>query len=417
MAAPPASKVSIYDSVPLPLGKITCIRVCKIRPNTLRDQSDTIVCDLSILHIDSRVIIERSGSSQQASRTQTPEWAEHQCLSYTWGVLSDEDRVIELNGTAFAIRKNLYDFLHRARKREITGYLWIDAICINQSTVKERNNQVSIMEDIYSHAQCIFVWLGECVDTRCSVLADVFYGRKKNQPLTRKNALPRAIYNFLYLPYWSRAWIVQEYYLAHRRVIWYGDFELTQRCLLNVIRYSHNKDVSSPARVLWSIKDTLHPQEKDRDMMPLVTFFELFRSSQHLECAENRDRIFSLLSLLTSAEREELGIQPDYSKSASSLFADVAKGMAKVQRKYASSEPMDYFRCFGLLENMLGPDVQHLSVQLSILELREFDMGIGCVQRIGQVDHQCNKISEPKPLIGIDGCSFCYQKTTVTFAW
>lgn len=44
----------------------------------------------------------------------------------------------------------------------MTGYLWIDAICINQATTLEKNHQVSMMGMIYSQAECVIVWLGNC---------------------------------------------------------------------------------------------------------------------------------------------------------------------------------------------------------------------------------------------------------------
>lgn len=39
--------------------------------------------------------------------------------------------------------------------------LWIDAICINQSSMEERGHQVQLMGDVYSKAQRTWIWLGE----------------------------------------------------------------------------------------------------------------------------------------------------------------------------------------------------------------------------------------------------------------
>jgi len=41
------------------------------------------------------------------------------------------------------------------------GCLWIDAICIDQIDVLERNHQVALMGQIYSKAQAVLMWLGE----------------------------------------------------------------------------------------------------------------------------------------------------------------------------------------------------------------------------------------------------------------
>ena len=38
--------------------------------------------------------------------------------------------------------------------------LWIDSICIDQGNILERNAQVAMMSEIYSHAESVIVWLG-----------------------------------------------------------------------------------------------------------------------------------------------------------------------------------------------------------------------------------------------------------------
>lgn len=40
--------------------------------------------------------------------------------------------------------------------------LWIDAVCTNQKDDEERNAQVTMMSNIYTSCQHVFVWLGEC---------------------------------------------------------------------------------------------------------------------------------------------------------------------------------------------------------------------------------------------------------------
>ena len=38
--------------------------------------------------------------------------------------------------------------------------MWIDAICINQSNVAERELKVGLMRDIYQQAEGVVIWLG-----------------------------------------------------------------------------------------------------------------------------------------------------------------------------------------------------------------------------------------------------------------
>lgn len=84
------------------------------------------------------------------------------CLSYAWGDAL-QTSTISVNGTNLAVGQNLYDFLLRARKiKKIYSMpIWIDAICLNQADIPERNHQVRKMGDIYSSAKYVFVWLGK----------------------------------------------------------------------------------------------------------------------------------------------------------------------------------------------------------------------------------------------------------------
>jgi len=42
-----------------------------------------------------------------------------------------------------------------------TRTLWIDATCINQSSVEEKYYHLPVMRKIYSQAQGVMIWLGE----------------------------------------------------------------------------------------------------------------------------------------------------------------------------------------------------------------------------------------------------------------
>ncbi len=48
--------------------------------------------------------------------------------------------------------------------------LWIDARCINQADIAERNNQLRIMPHIYNRAHMVLAWLGTAKENRTSVM-------------------------------------------------------------------------------------------------------------------------------------------------------------------------------------------------------------------------------------------------------
>lgn len=95
-------------------------------------------------------------------------------LSYTWGpahrdirrirlVPGDESCQIECNDRKARVGENLHDFLaHCATNSSpiLQGYLWVDALSINQDDLQERSEQVKLMGKIYQSATKVVVWLG-----------------------------------------------------------------------------------------------------------------------------------------------------------------------------------------------------------------------------------------------------------------
>src|SRR5436853_6511842 len=67
-----------------------------------------------------------------------------EALSYTWGDASSR-QLISLDGCEFSVAANLGIALRYLRYPEDTRYIWIDALCINQDDVSERNQQVTKM--------------------------------------------------------------------------------------------------------------------------------------------------------------------------------------------------------------------------------------------------------------------------------
>jgi hypothetical protein len=62
----------------------------------------------------------------------------YESLSYTWGS-TDAPQAIGIDGCKFVVRENLYWALRNLRVVMEQPLYWIDAICINQDDVEERN--------------------------------------------------------------------------------------------------------------------------------------------------------------------------------------------------------------------------------------------------------------------------------------
>jgi hypothetical protein len=80
----------------------------------------------------------------------------YRCLSYHWGPSSDKSIVID--NQRLRVTDNLFAYLLQARAMGMRHWLWIDAICIDQSNVQERNHQVQQMSEIYRNALEVHVW-------------------------------------------------------------------------------------------------------------------------------------------------------------------------------------------------------------------------------------------------------------------
>ena len=71
---------------------------------------------------------------------------------------------IWLQGMRLSITQNLSAALHRLRLPKEPRVFWVDAICINQDDVVERNQHIGIMRHIYKSAREVMVWVGEEAD-------------------------------------------------------------------------------------------------------------------------------------------------------------------------------------------------------------------------------------------------------------
>ncbi|KAI0850690.1 HET-domain-containing protein [Daldinia vernicosa] len=95
--------------------------------------------------------------------------SQYSALSYTWGhpildnFKDDYSHAIICSGERMPIGLNLNDALqHVYLESDIAPPLfWVDAVCINQSDLVERAEQVTLMTSIYFNAANIVVWLGQ----------------------------------------------------------------------------------------------------------------------------------------------------------------------------------------------------------------------------------------------------------------
>jgi hypothetical protein len=91
--------------------------------------------------------------------TSLDDQVDYEALSYVWGEQNpDVDVVCE--GEKLALTNNCRTALQRLQYNSRGRMLWVDAICIDQGSISERNHQVRLMREIYSRARQVLIWLG-----------------------------------------------------------------------------------------------------------------------------------------------------------------------------------------------------------------------------------------------------------------
>lgn len=272
-------------------------------------------------------------------------------LSYAWG--PEDSASILLNDQGLTVRKNLYNALLHLRRTgfyvpdtddshftsyRTTKWIWIDALCIDQKNIQERNQQVSFMGEIYEAAIEVFAWLGSRKDVEDNCHENIVYAMAKLAELPPGGIRHIRDIDFIKLvelfdrPYWQRMWIIQEIMLARRVTLRYDDISIPWHSLT---RFQDLLRPGGTAFPLAKVEEKFHwTVEKLRDshalklvrhrscrfhntMNKLEDWLESFQESI---CTDPRDKVYALLGLIT-----ERNYKPTvrYSKSILEVYMDV----------------------------------------------------------------------------------------------
>jgi hypothetical protein len=86
-------------------------------------------------------------------------------LSYCWGESTETTPIILVSPSdqtsTLPISPTVQRAIRRLRTLDEPLRIWIDAVCINQTDLEERANQVSLMGQIYSLATKVHIWLDD----------------------------------------------------------------------------------------------------------------------------------------------------------------------------------------------------------------------------------------------------------------
>ncbi|UPX20655.1 uncharacterized protein EKO05_0010881 [Ascochyta rabiei] len=310
----------IYGTIPLPIGNSSTIRLLEILNDDTNDDDEPISCSLRLASLDEEFV----------------------ALSYMWGPEA-ATKSIKLNGESFLVRRNLWDFLRQRRMDQSRGTesrcLWIDALCIDQTSNLERNHQVGIMGRIYSRASKVLIWLGPARDDysrAMMILADLILDPETHTVYSPSDLAAfemtgnPAFAALLQDPYWSRAWIVQECVLAAELELQCGPtcipapivdkiFAVRARQfpsrLIVPVQLVDEHPKSATGRI-FEARGFMNTESRYRYIVPWGIGIEYWPRTN---CADPRDRVYAMTALMDPA----LKISPDYNKSAETLFVEI----------------------------------------------------------------------------------------------
>jgi hypothetical protein len=193
---------------------------------------------------------------------------------------------------------------------------WIDALCIDQGSIKEKNHQVAQMGSIYSNAVDVVSWLGHSEGIGRAFAFALEINALREGPVNPSNLwwrrnedsdfqLKKDWLEFVGSQYWKRAWITQEILLARRVKLLVNDTEVdarrlsTMRRLLRYIniyepmKRLYEEDWHDDLRVFKAYLDAMCGLNRFREQRLLTLFHGLPRRQSE----RPRDRIYSLLSI------------------------------------------------------------------------------------------------------------------------
>jgi len=281
-------------------------------------------------------------------------------VSYTWGDPTITRR-IHVNGRPFHIRSNLWHFL---QAKPYTGkWYWIDALCIDQSNVRERNHQISLMSNIYSAALGVVAWIGRAADGSDEVFRFV-KARHMAEWLSlpaRGSRLDIALAAIWERPYWHRLWIVQEFILAQKLFIQCGGSITSWIAFSSFIFFQAEfaeRSTIPPLHIYALFSERKWRFGLRRDLSRLIDVFGTFESE------DIRDKVYAVLGIA-----ESHGIVVDYNKSVLDIYLEILGSVAAseveqpVMNHLLFSEKLRRYLKLdwieeGLMEKFLGKNIK-----------------------------------------------------------
>ncbi|KAK2035331.1 HET-domain-containing protein [Colletotrichum zoysiae] len=276
----------------------------------------------------------------------------YEALSYTWGTEAPTEKLTIDETRYLNITSSLASFLRQRRDLSKAVVIWVDAVCINQEDIVERNSQVSMMDGIYLACTTMSIWLGregEHSDLGMMELTNLAKSPTYTSvPLLSKEVC-NAIEKLLSRPWWTRVWIVQEICRGGAgSEIWPDLDALVVRCGGSSICWNYlvlacariKVDESSLLQTIAGVEKVLHLDYIRWSGKRLVKkgldagfdendFLRLVRNYRHFDATDPRDKIYGLLGMLRNLDTTPHVFGIKYADTTEEVYARFATKMVQ----------------------------------------------------------------------------------------
>lgn len=267
----------------------------------------------------------------------------YEALSYTWGT-DQSQRIVRIVSeetvSSLQIQHNLDIALRYLRSLHESRVLWVDAVCINQKNISERDRQVTRMGDIYRYASKVIAWVGPESATSglaLSTLDDI--GRqvtcltdgyrfptpgcahptwfKTRAEIPYREDAWEAIMHLAERPWFERLWVTQEIQLASPgSILQCGKDNILWCYFRNATSCLYVKSQPS-MKVLHTRIEKIY-----RFTWPLRNkkFLDLINTTYERICVDPRDKIYGLLGL--ASPRLLSSVRPNYTFPVAAVYQD-----------------------------------------------------------------------------------------------
>lgn len=259
-----------------------------------------------------------------------------EALSYVWGDPSIRVDIF-VNNHVLNVTANLGTALRHLRHKKNPRALWVDAVCIDQTSLEERNHQVRRMRHIYQHASHTIVWLGEGdeeTDMAMSMLRKIDQQEDPHpfkyisQELAREDLLAAkpGLEKIAARPWWTRMWTFQEFIVARSINVLCGEMCVSWKPFDMLLPWAGALNMSHRTEVIpqsfsvcvgvRNFRNVWHSRIRDSGTFHLSS---LLNVSSDRGAGEPRDHVFALLGLVLEGTRK---VEVDYKSPLTSVYHD-----------------------------------------------------------------------------------------------